>query len=238
MQILFSSLQHCLVSRRLVSSHEPNRITRYPKSLQLPGFLSGGRERRCNARMQAQRRPRDCPTAQSCDAYACHMQILEEGQIDESTTLDGRGGVGQPHPRAGARGCKILRVCRSRRNDCDYNENVRQHRSCLNWFDLIDRFILIDLINFYPFLLYSPVILEVPHFASLRGKEREIVILRSDNGETWREHTLEASEEAVQDVLNESFEGEGAIRASSLPQLSNAHSLVRVTLIIYRNFQS
>lgn len=57
----------------------------------------------------------------------------------------------------------------------------------------------------------SPVIIEVPHFASLRGKEREIVILRSDNGETWREHTLEASEEAVQDVLNESFEGEGMI---------------------------
>ena len=45
----------------------------------------------------------------------------------------------------------------------------------------------------------------------MRGKEREIVILRSDNGETWREHTLEASEEAVQDVLNESFEGEGTI---------------------------
>ena len=55
----------------------------------------------------------------------------------------------------------------------------------------------------------SPVIIEVPHFASLRGKEREIIILRSDNGETWREHTLEASEEAVQEVLNESFQGEG-----------------------------
>jgi len=53
------------------------------------------------------------------------------------------------------------------------------------------------------------VIIEVPHFGSLRGKEREIVILRSDNGETWREHTLEASEEAIQDVLQESFDGEG-----------------------------
>lgn len=62
----------------------------------------------------------------------------------------------------------------------------------------------------------SPVIIEVPHFASLRGKEREIVILRSDNGETWREHTLEASEEAVQDVLNESFEGEGTIRLTRM----------------------
>ncbi|GFG34153.1 hypothetical protein Cfor_05598, partial [Coptotermes formosanus] len=54
----------------------------------------------------------------------------------------------------------------------------------------------------------GPVIIEVPHFGSLRGMEREIVILRSDNGETWREHTLEASEEAVHEVLNESFEGE------------------------------
>ena len=58
---------------------------------------------------------------------------------------------------------------------------------------------------------FSPVIIEVPHFASLRGKEREIVICRSDNGETWKEHTLEASHEAVQDVLNESFEGEGEV---------------------------
>ena len=45
------------------------------------------------------------------------------------------------------------------------------------------------------------MIIEVPHFASLRGKEREIVILRSDNGETWKEHTLEATEDAVQDVV-------------------------------------
>jgi ankyrin len=56
---------------------------------------------------------------------------------------------------------------------------------------------------------FRPVIIEVPHFGSLRGMEREIVILRSENGETWREHTLEASEEAVHEVLNESFEGEG-----------------------------
>ena len=45
--------------------------------------------------------------------------------------------------------------------------------------------------------------------ASLRGKEREIVILRSDNGETWKEHTLEATEDAVQEVLQESFDQEG-----------------------------
>lgn len=56
------------------------------------------------------------------------------------------------------------------------------------------------------------MIIEVPHFASLRGRERELVVLRSDSGTSWREHTLDASEEAVQDVLNDSFEGDGKFR--------------------------
>ena len=63
--------------------------------------------------------------------------------------------------------------------------------------------------NLITILFYRPVIIEVPHFAALRGKEREIVILRSDNGETWREHTLEATEEAVQEVLQDSFDEGG-----------------------------
>ncbi|XP_037719149.1 ankyrin-2 isoform X13 [Drosophila subpulchrella] len=54
----------------------------------------------------------------------------------------------------------------------------------------------------------GPVIMEVPHFASLRGKEREIIILRSDNGETWREHTIDNSEEIIHDVLQQCFEPE------------------------------
>uniref|UniRef100_A0A183BHZ8 Death domain-containing protein n=1 Tax=Globodera pallida TaxID=36090 RepID=A0A183BHZ8_GLOPA len=44
----------------------------------------------------------------------------------------------------------------------------------------------------------GPVIIEVPHFASLRGREREVVILRSENGQNWKEHQLEATEDAVQ----------------------------------------
>ncbi|XP_047739260.1 centrosomal protein of 290 kDa isoform X8 [Hyalella azteca] len=75
----------------------------------------------------------------------------------------------------------------------------------------------------------GPVILEVPHFASLRGKEREIVILRSDNGETWREHTLEATEDAVQEVLNESFDGE------ELKQLDDLNTS-RITRILTTDF--
>ncbi|KMY98188.1 uncharacterized protein Dsimw501_GD13038, isoform Q [Drosophila simulans] len=54
----------------------------------------------------------------------------------------------------------------------------------------------------------GPVVMEVPHFASLRGKEREIIILRSDNGETWREHTIDNSEEIIHDVLQQCFEPE------------------------------
>lgn len=45
------------------------------------------------------------------------------------------------------------------------------------------------------------MIIEVPHFASLRGKEREITVLRSENGQTWREHTVPATEEAFNDAL-------------------------------------
>lgn len=49
--------------------------------------------------------------------------------------------------------------------------------------------------------------LEVPHFASLRGREREVVILRSDNGESWYEHPVQATEDAVTEALGTSIEG-------------------------------
>uniref|UniRef100_A0A2C9K8Y4 Death domain-containing protein n=1 Tax=Biomphalaria glabrata TaxID=6526 RepID=A0A2C9K8Y4_BIOGL len=52
----------------------------------------------------------------------------------------------------------------------------------------------------------GPILLEVPHFASLRGKEREVVILRSDNGETWYEHPTQATEDAVAEALGSSAE--------------------------------
>ncbi|XP_044593041.1 ankyrin-2-like isoform X2 [Cotesia glomerata] len=34
----------------------------------------------------------------------------------------------------------------------------------------------------------GPVLIDIPHFASIEGKEREIIIMRSENGETWKEH--------------------------------------------------
>ncbi|EAT34273.1 AAEL013466-PA [Aedes aegypti] len=75
----------------------------------------------------------------------------------------------------------------------------------------------------------GPVIIEVPHFASLREKEREIIILRSDNGETWREHTLYDSEEAIHDVLNDTFKGD------TLNLLEDLHTN-RITRILTNDF--
>ncbi|XP_026820178.1 ankyrin-2-like isoform X3 [Rhopalosiphum maidis] len=54
----------------------------------------------------------------------------------------------------------------------------------------------------------GPVMIEVPNFGSLRGSEREIVVLRSENGETWREHTVEVTDEIVKDILGANFEKE------------------------------
>nr|CAH8871646.1 unnamed protein product [Trichobilharzia regenti] len=56
----------------------------------------------------------------------------------------------------------------------------------------------------------SPILLEVPHYAFLTGKHREIVILRSDNGETWKEHPLDATDQAVQDTLDGHFDYAGS----------------------------
>ncbi|XP_053716398.1 ankyrin-2-like isoform X12 [Synchiropus splendidus] len=47
----------------------------------------------------------------------------------------------------------------------------------------------------------GPVVVEIPHFASLRGKERELVILRSDTGESWKEHHSEHTHEELHLML-------------------------------------
>jgi len=53
----------------------------------------------------------------------------------------------------------------------------------------------------------SPIIIEVPQFASLRGEEREIAVLRSDDGQAWKEHVPPASEDAVHEMLEGHFVG-------------------------------
>ncbi|XP_054999293.1 ankyrin-2 isoform X41 [Sorex araneus] len=48
----------------------------------------------------------------------------------------------------------------------------------------------------------GPVIVEIPHFAALRGKERELVVLRSENGDSWKEHYCDYTEDELNEILN------------------------------------
>ncbi|XP_044069818.1 ankyrin-3-like isoform X44 [Siniperca chuatsi] len=47
----------------------------------------------------------------------------------------------------------------------------------------------------------GPVIVEIPHFGSMRGKERELIVLRSDNGDTWKEHQSDGRPEDLTELL-------------------------------------
>ncbi|CUT99311.1 Ankyrin [Echinococcus multilocularis] len=51
----------------------------------------------------------------------------------------------------------------------------------------------------------APILIEVPYCASLRSSQREIVVLRSENGEIWKEHPVDPTDQAVQDSLGEYF---------------------------------
>ncbi|XP_047464443.1 ankyrin-3-like isoform X41 [Mugil cephalus] len=48
----------------------------------------------------------------------------------------------------------------------------------------------------------GPVIVEIPHFGSMRGHERELILLRSENGETWKEHLYDCKTDDLNQLLN------------------------------------
>jgi ankyrin len=99
----------------------------------------------------------------------------------------------------------------------------------------------------YKFL--GPVLLEIPHYGSLRGKEREIVIMRSDSGEKWYEHPIVATESAIEEALGCTLElnnqGGGSgdeLAVSTGGQLNDdtlsttSTSKLRITRIITNDF--
>ena len=99
--------------------------------------------------------------------------------------------------------------------------------------------------NGYKFL--GPVLLEIPHYGSLRGKEREIVILRSDTGEKWYEHPIVATETAIEEALGCTLElhnaggGSGDELANSGGEAADtlsttSTSKLRITRIITNDF--
>uniref|UniRef100_A0A8C4RDS7 Ankyrin-1 n=1 Tax=Erpetoichthys calabaricus TaxID=27687 RepID=A0A8C4RDS7_ERPCA len=48
----------------------------------------------------------------------------------------------------------------------------------------------------------GPVIVEIPHFASLGRGDRELVVLRSESGSIWKEHRNRYGEELLEAILN------------------------------------
>ncbi|XP_076616474.1 ankyrin-3-like isoform X8 [Chaetodon auriga] len=47
----------------------------------------------------------------------------------------------------------------------------------------------------------GPVIVEIPHFGSMRGQERELILLRSENGESWKEHLYDCKTDDLNQLL-------------------------------------
>ncbi|XP_061585164.1 ankyrin-1a [Cololabis saira] len=48
----------------------------------------------------------------------------------------------------------------------------------------------------------GPVIVEIPHFAAMGRGDRELVVLRSENGSVWKEHRNRYGDEVLETILN------------------------------------
>ncbi|MBN3296933.1 ANK1 protein, partial [Amia calva] len=48
----------------------------------------------------------------------------------------------------------------------------------------------------------GPVIVEIPHFASMGRGDRELVVLRSENGSVWKEHRNRYGDDLLETILN------------------------------------
>lgn len=68
--------------------------------------------------------------------------------------------------------------------------------------------------------LTRPVIVEIPHFGSMRGQERELILLRSENGESWKEHLYDYKSEDLSHLLSGMDEG----RLTCGPEFLNTRS--------------
>lgn len=53
------------------------------------------------------------------------------------------------------------------------------------------------------------MIVEIPHFASHGRGDRELVVLRSENGSVWKEHKSRYGESYLDQILNGMDEGKG-----------------------------
>lgn len=73
-----------------------------------------------------------------------------------------------------------------------------------------------------PMCFIRPVIVEIPHFGSMRGQERELIILRSENGESWKEHLYDCKTDDLIQLLAGMDEGSLAFRPLLLQMISGS----------------
>lgn len=74
-----------------------------------------------------------------------------------------------------------------------------------------------------------PVIVEIPHFAALGRGDRELVVLRSENGSVWKEHRNRYGDEVLETILNGMDEGRNLIcHPPSQAAASGRRQLVKV----------
>lgn len=87
---------------------------------------------------------------------------------------------------------------------------INQHKDCIIYNEASSSKLLPQ--TYYHLVTpFRPVIVEIPHFAALRGTERELVILRSETGESWREHHCDFTEEELNQILNGMDESKGPL---------------------------
>ncbi|XP_018802934.1 PREDICTED: ankyrin-3 isoform X1 [Bactrocera latifrons] len=148
-----------------------------------------------------------------------------------SFLVDARGGSMRGCRHSGVRVIVPPKACtQPTRITCRYVKPQRVHNSppLMEGEALVSRIMELSPVE-GKFL--RPVVLEVPHFGSLRDKEREIIILRSDNGDSWREHTLFDSDEVMLDVLQETANGE----LNSMEDLHTSR-IVRIVTLTFPHF--
>jgi len=56
-----------------------------------------------------------------------------------------------------------------------------------------------------------PVLVEVPHQASLHNREREVYVLRSDDGQAWHEHPSVSVTTDINEALDGYFQGDSIL---------------------------
>lgn len=79
--------------------------------------------------------------------------------------------------------------------------------------------------------------MEIPHFAALRGKERELVILRSENGDSWKEHFCEYTEDELNEILNGMDEGtQPVFHLSPFTAFSSIISIMKKSFLYHLSY--